>query len=115
MKKLFIFLFSIISFVGFAQVPNQVGFDFTNPTSLNPSINPSTEDGGVASLTNYVFTNGLISVSFERATNYTVGAELHTVYNNNVPTHYMMLHLSFLDIFLLVSLLPRYQAVRIYA
>ena len=49
-----------------AQVTNSVTFDFANPKSLNPQITPKTSNGSTEFVTNEVFRNGPIDISFSQ-------------------------------------------------
>ena len=63
MKKILLILFVLFSVHSFGQVTESVTFDFTNPTSLNPSV--SMADGVFEkNVFSTVFTNGPVSITF---------------------------------------------------
>lgn len=60
-----------------AQVTNSVTFDFANPKSLNPQITPKTSNGSTEFVTNEVFHNGPIDISFTQGAQ-PIGAYIFT-------------------------------------
>lgn len=60
-----------------AQVQKTVSFDFSAPWSLTPSVTPSYESAGLVDVTEYVFTQDEISVSFQQGPQQN-GASIYT-------------------------------------
>ena len=70
MKKVLLFVLLLTSVVSYADVQLEAEFDFNNPTQLNPPVVPSDLNNTSSSVFNKVFTNGPISISFEKGLNY---------------------------------------------
>ena len=65
MKKILLFLLCVLSIPSLAQtIEEKAVFDFSNPLSLNPSITPSSEAGGVSILK--TFTDNGVSITFKK-------------------------------------------------
>ena len=77
MKKITLFLLLLVTIHISAQIKRVAEFDFTNPTGLNPSITPRTDNGGGLKVSDKVFTNGLVSISFVEG-NQITGAKIMT-------------------------------------
>lgn len=77
MKKLLLLLSLFISVNTFADISRSTVFNFNDPSHLTPSITPASFAGGVISINNVVFANGLIEISFERIDpSWVVGAQI---------------------------------------
>ncbi|MGN0205664.1 MAG: chitobiase/beta-hexosaminidase C-terminal domain-containing protein, partial [Muribaculaceae bacterium] len=64
MKK---FLLSLVAFVAALSVnATETTFDFTNPEGLNPAIAPEQFNGSEFSVNDMTFTNGNVSIKFEK-------------------------------------------------
>ena len=69
-----------------AQKSNSVTFDFANPTSLDPQITPSDVNSGTVSVTDKVFHNDLIDISFAKGI-LPIGAYIETRLVNSAKTY----------------------------
>lgn len=77
MKKLLLLLSLFISVNTFADISRSTVFNFNDPSHLTPSITPASFAGGVISINNVVFANGLIEISFDRIDpSWVVGAQI---------------------------------------
>ena len=65
MKKFALLILAFVAMTAHAQVDLSAIFDWNNPTQLNPSITPSTVNGGSANAMNKTFSQGLIQISFQ--------------------------------------------------
>lgn len=82
MKKVFLFFLTLVSVQVFPQVSRTCTFHFENPASLTPSVVPSPNDGDKINVTNKVFTEGPISISFSKLTvATTIGSQIATYLN----------------------------------
>lgn len=89
MKKVILFLFLMLSVQSFAQITRHVEFDFTNPTALNPSITPKTENAQTVMVTDRVFQNSGVKISFERVNQFSPGARITTSVLNGKTSYYL--------------------------
>ena len=91
MKKILLFLLLLVSAQSFAQKQASVVFDFTNPTGLTPSVTPMPENAQTVIVTDSVFKNGPIQISFARATPDAPTTEIVTFVdpNNNEKTYFL--------------------------
>ena len=60
-----------------AQVQKTVRFDFSNPSTLTPAVYPDNESASLVDVSDYVFTQGEISISFRQGAQYN-GAYIYT-------------------------------------
>lgn len=89
MKKVILFLFLLLSVQTFAQITRTAVFDFSTPTSLNPSITPKSENAQTVLVTDKVFSNSGIHINFTPVGVVSPGARITTkVYNGNT-TYYL--------------------------
>ena len=65
MRKFLSFLLLLVSVFATAQIQRQVVFDFTSPSSLDPTVTPAT-NGITVDVTGYKFKSGLVDITFER-------------------------------------------------
>ena len=86
MKKILLSLFTLISVNAIAQVTESVTFDFSKPSSLNPNpvVNVNPSPGDIASLYQYTFKNGPVSLSF---VDYGQGVMLNCTFNGSTPVY----------------------------
>lgn len=91
MKKILLFLLLFVSAQSFAQKQASIVFDFTNPTGLTPSVTPMPENAQTVIVTDSVFKNGPIQISFARATSDAPTTEIVTFVNpyTNEKTYYL--------------------------
>ena len=82
MKKLILFLLTILSTSVSAQLQKSVTFDFSKPKELTPSIVPHSSSGGIVQVSSTVFTNKQVSISFKQGAEPT-GAQIFTYINPN--------------------------------
>lgn len=87
MKHLFIFIFCLVSSIASSQVVDKCVFDFTSPQSLNPSIIPLHGNAQIVMVTDKVFKNGPISISFKNGSVAT-GAQIVTTQRGTSPESY---------------------------
>lgn len=90
MKKILLFLMTLLSLQGQAQLTRVVTFDFQKPTKLSPPVTPSPENGNYVIISNYTFTDTQdekIMLSFEMNSMYGI-AELYTRIIAGVGTQY---------------------------
>ena len=90
MKKILLFLMTLLSFQGQAQLTKEVTFDFQKPTKLTPPVTPAVGNGNYVIISNYTFTDtqeGQIMLSFEMNNMYGI-AELYTREIPGIPTQY---------------------------
>ena len=90
MKKILLFLMTLLSLQGQAQLTRVVTFDFQQPTKLSPPVTPSPENGNYVIISNYTFTDTQdekIMLSFEMNNMYGI-AELYTRIIAGVGTQY---------------------------
>ena len=90
MKKILLFLMTLLSLHGQAQLTKVVTFDFQQPTKLSPPVTPAVENGNYVIISNYTFTDtqdGQIMLSFEMNNMYGI-AELYTRIISGVGTQY---------------------------
>ena len=92
MKKILLFLMTLLSLQGQAQLSKVVTFDFQQPTKLSPPVTPSTESGNYVIISDYTFTDtqeGQIMLSFEMNNMYGI-AELYTkIIPGYAPQYYI--------------------------
>ncbi len=81
MRRLSLLLLALVAMTANAQVSLSTTFDWGNPESLNPSITPSTENGGSANAMNKTFSQGLIQISFQYEYGVGGGAYIETQVN----------------------------------
>lgn len=77
MRRIFLLLFLLVGFKSFAQIQGIAKFDFTEPTKLTPAITPKLENGDVIILSDEVFSNRGVEISFEKGSVPT-GAQIQT-------------------------------------
>lgn len=87
MKQLFLFLFCLVSTITSSQVVDKCVFDFTSPQSLNPSITPLHGNAQIVMVTDKVFKNGPIYISFKNGSVAT-GAQIVTTKRGNSTETY---------------------------
>ena len=61
MKKILLFLLAVVSVQAFGQITETRTFDFTNPTSLNPSVSMPA-GSNEKNVYNITFTNGPVTL-----------------------------------------------------
>ncbi len=76
-RKICLFFLFLLHLPIFAQLQKYVVYDFNNPTQLTPSITPQPDNADVVSVTNEVFTNGPVSISF-KAGGQPIGSQIFT-------------------------------------
>ena len=76
-----------------AQIKREAVFDFTKPTELTPSITPRSDNGGALKVSDKVFTNGLVSISFVEG-NQITGAQIVTGIDSEWGQTYYHLRLT---------------------
>ena len=76
-RKICLFFLFLLHLPIFAQLQKYVVYDFNNPTQLAPSITPQPDNADVVSVTNEVFTNGPVSISF-KAGGQPIGSQIFT-------------------------------------
>ena len=88
MKKILLFLMTLLSLQGQAQLTKEVTFDFQKPTKLTPPVTPAVGNGNYVIISNYTFTDTQekqIMLSFEMNNMYGI-AELYTREIPGIPT-----------------------------
>lgn len=91
MKKVILFLLLLLSVQTFAQIRRTVEFDFTKPTALNPSITPEPENAQTVIVTNKVFKNQGVSISFAPEGTIQIGSRIVTRVINGVTSYFLRL------------------------
>ena len=91
MKKVLLFLLLLVSVQTFAQIRRTAVFDFTNPTALNPSITPEPENAQVVMVTDKVFKNLGVNISFNAIGQYPIGARIQTSVLNGNTSYFLRL------------------------
>ena len=91
MKKVILFLLFLVSTQTFAQIRRTVEFDFGNPTALNPSITPAEKNAQTVQVTDKVFKEQGVSISFKANPTAPVGSRITTVVQNEVTSYYLKL------------------------
>lgn len=91
MKKVILFLLLLLSVQTFAQIRRTVEFDFTKPTALNPSITPEPENAQTVIVTNKVFKNKGVSISFAPEGTIKIGSRIVTRVINGVTSYFLRL------------------------
>lgn len=84
MKKFLFVLLAAAATSSYAEIEQQVTFDFTKPEQLNPSITPASGAGEYVVVTDVVFHEGPISLSFQRGDDYSYAA----IATNNASYNY---------------------------
>ena len=91
MKKVLLFLLLLVSVQTFAQIRRTAVFDFTNPTALNPSITPEPENAQNVMVTDKVFKNLGVNISFNAIGQYPIGARIQTSVLNGNTSYFLSL------------------------
>ena len=91
MKKVILFLFLMLSVQTFAQIKRTVEFDFTSPTALNPSITPEPENAQTVIVTDKVFKNKGVSISFAPEGTIKIGSRIVTRVINGATSYFLRL------------------------
>ncbi len=81
MKKFALLILAFVAMTAHAQVDLSAIFDWNNPTQLNPSITPSTVNGGSVNVMGKTFTKDLIQISFQYPQGVGGGAYIETQVN----------------------------------
>lgn len=91
MKKVILFLLLLTAAQTFAQIKKTVEFDFNNPTALTPSITPLKENAQTVQVTDKVFKNQGVSISFKADPTAPIGSRITTVVQDGTTSYYLKL------------------------
>ncbi|MBR2018614.1 MAG: hypothetical protein IKA00_15230 [Prevotella sp.] len=89
MKNFLLFFFLFVSMPLMAQKQDFCVFDFGNPLQLSPSVTPISGNAQIVNITDSVFRNGPIRISFIEGPTFT-GAQLATFKYENEPEYYQL-------------------------
>jgi len=88
MKKVLLLLMAFVPMGAFAQIDLSAVFDFNHPETLHPAITPSTDYNTGANVSDKVFKEGPITISFSSFTTSGGYVELFTEGNFYMPDKY---------------------------